>query len=84
MKNLFRDFVRGSGYLPGYGYHPGLAIVVWLIFLGVLAGLERGWIGALVGGSVMFAIFFPVYFIGCVERTREHSRWCARLSKEKQ
>lgn len=75
MKKLFRDFVRGTGY----GNDSAGPIVIWMIFLGVLAGMGRGsWVSALIGGAVMFAIFFPLYVIGCIEVARAYDAAVAR------
>lgn len=81
MKKLFRDFVRGSRGLPGYGNDLAGPIVIWMTFLGILAGMGRGdWVSALIGGAVMFAIFFPLYVSGCIGTTRAYD---AEVAKKK-
>lgn len=79
MKKLFRDFVRGARGLPGYGNDSAGAIVILMTFLGVLAGMGRGdWVSALIGGAVMFAIFFPLYVTGCIGVARDYDAAIAR------
>ena len=73
MKKLFRDFIRGAGYLSGYGDYPGTFILISVIFWGVVAGSMRGWWdNPVIGSSMMFVLFFPFYFIGCVRRARAY------------
>jgi hypothetical protein len=76
MNKLFKDMIRGMGYLPGYGYHPGTFVLVFLTISGGLAGIDRdpSFIGFLFGSAAMLTIFLPVYLHGAISRSRDYDR----------
>lgn len=39
MLNIIRRIIKGCGYLPGYGTHPGTSVVISLALIGALAGI---------------------------------------------
>jgi len=67
MIKLFRDVVRGLGYLPGYGEHPGL---LWAALFPVFGAAAAGWRGAV--GVALFT--WPLVLIGAVDRARSYDR----------
>lgn len=67
MRKLFKDFVRGAGYLPGYGEHPGTLLMLGLIAIGAYVG---SWVGF--AGSILF--YVPIWAYGCIERARDYDR----------
>lgn len=68
MKKVISRIIKGCGYVEGYGNHPGTAMVIFLIFVGAIAGLDRGVIGACIGASLMALVFGPMYLYGAYSR----------------
>lgn len=66
---------RGMGTLPGYGSHPGVPIVVWLIVgtFGALA-LHGGWTKAVVGAALQAGWAVPLLLVGAYQRATESER----------
>ena len=70
MKKTIHHIIRGFGYLPHCGYHPGLEVLfVFMLMGGVAAAPNGGWKGFLVGGSAMAAVFGPLAAYGAYERS---------------
>ena len=67
---FFRHIIRGCGYLPHCGEHPGTGFLIFLVFMGAAAGAKGGWFGALIGASVMFVAFGSIYLIGAYSRSK--------------
>lgn len=67
MRQMLRRVVRGMGYLPGFGSHPGTPVIFGIAMLGFFAG---GWIGS----AVMLGVFGPFYVLGAYERAVEYER----------
>lgn len=81
MLKFFRHVRRGSGYLEGYGEHPGTLYLFAFILMGGLAG-ARGGIWGFLGGAVVMAVFMlPMYIYGCVERSKGADRKQEQLMK---
>ena len=63
---------EGCSYLPGLGHHPGTWILVVLLFIGALAGSERGLYGMIFGTGVMLLTFGSTYLVGAYCRARDY------------
>lgn len=62
--------MRGCGYLPHVGSHPGTGVYLTLIAFGAMAGNNGGWIGAIIGGAVMAVGMGAIYFSGAYSRAK--------------
>lgn len=71
---IWQRTCRGCGYLEGYGHHPGIGSLVFLIFVGILAGSHRGWAGSAISALAMGTFFGSVFLIGAYERAKSHSK----------
>lgn len=69
-KKIFFYTWKGLGYLDGYGHHPGTEVLLFLIFLGAIAGSQEGITGIFIGAAIMFILFGGIYFYGAYERGR--------------
>ena len=79
---IIRHIIRGAGYLEGFGHHPGTGMLFLFIVMVGLAGAQRGGWSGFIGGCVFSSIFFlPMYFHGCIERSKESDRVQKRLMK---
>ena len=58
---MIKTILRGCGYTPQCGHHPGTLWLVYLTIIGIVAG---GWLG----GVAMLAMFGPLYLFGAYER----------------
>ncbi len=78
MLDILRKIVKGCGYLPGYGTHPGTIVVISLALIGALAGITSKspdkLYGALVGASFMSVFILPLYFYGAYERANDYEK----------
>lgn len=80
--NIFRHIIRGAGYLEGYGHHPGTGMLLLFIFIGGIAGAERGGWAGFFGGMAFSSVFFlPLYIWGCIDRSKDSDRAQKRLLK---
>ena len=61
--SLVKDIIRGAGYIPHLGYHPGTPLMVLFILIGTFGG-------GLMGAAMMATWSVPLWLIGCVERAR--------------
>lgn len=86
MRKTIRHIVRGFGYLPHCGRHPGLEVLLFFVLMGGVAGATNGgWEGFLVGGSVMAAVMGPLAAIGAYERSVLDEELTAKeLSQQKE
>ena len=70
MKKTIRHTIRGFGYLPHCGHHPGLEVLLIFLLMGGAAGATNGgWKGFLVGSSAMAAVMGPLAAIGAYDRS---------------
>lgn len=67
MRTL-RQVIRGCGTMPHVGNHPGTVWFAALVAVGALQGVNNGWIGAAIGGCLMFAAMGAIYFTGAYQR----------------
>ena len=82
MRKTLHHIIRGFGYLPHCGHHPGLEV---LLMGGVAGATNGGWEGFLVGGSVMAAVMGPLAAIGAYERSVLDEELTAKeLSQQKE
>ena len=58
---VMKATISGIGPVDGYGPHPGLAPLIMIFILGLVAG-------GLTGGLFMLLIFGPVFLLGAYER----------------
>jgi len=65
VRDIVRDTLRGCGYLPGYGEHPGTLILLLLVAYGALAGGAGG-------AAIMAGICVPAYLVGAHDRGRRY------------
>lgn len=64
--------IRGLGILPGYGPHPGIPMVIFLVVMGALAASMRGGLlGAIVGAVGMASWSVPLLLAGAYSRAKE-------------
>ncbi len=64
--------IRGLGTLPGYGPHPGVSTVVFLVVMGALAASIRGgWRGAIIGAVGMASWSVPLLLASAYVRAKE-------------
>lgn len=76
--NAVRQIIRGCGYLPHVGEHPGTGMIVLFVIMGAVAGLHAGWRGALGGALLMGAVFGPMYLYGAWDRANISDRITAK------
>ena len=70
MRKAIYHTIRGFGYLPHCGHHPGLEVLLIFLLMGGAAGaINGGWKGFLVGSSAMAAAMGPLAAIGAYERS---------------
>lgn len=69
--SVLRLVLRGCGYIPGYGRHPGTSFLWMMVGMGALAGLGRGLSYSIVGALVMLAVFGPMYLCGAYGRAKD-------------
>ena len=69
---VIKQIIRGCGYLPGVGEHPGTMWMVAFILMGGMAGVMNKNFDILigiVGGMVFMGIFIiPIYLYGAYDR----------------
>lgn len=71
MRQFIKDAIRGSGWLPHVGSHPGTGIVLALVLLTAAAGASAsGFIGLLGGAAIGLLFYGPIYLIGAADRAR--------------
>ena len=67
--NIFKKMYKGSGYLEGYGDHPGKEMLIMFCLMGGLAGVGRGGLNGFIGGFIIMLVPMGLFFlIGCVHR----------------
>ena len=70
MMKVIYQTIRGFGYLPHCGHHPGLEVLLIFLLMGGAAGaINGGWKGFLVGSSAMAAVMGPLAAIGAYDRS---------------
>lgn len=66
---MFKNFMKGCGYVPGYGHHPGTGFLVFLLVAGAVVGSERGsLLSTAVGFGAVLIVFGPIYVLGAISR----------------
>lgn len=81
MFKLFRHIYRGAGYLEGYGHHPGTGIFLLFTVVMGLSVADRGFTAFLIGSAFGFITMFPLYAMGCIDRSKDSDRAQARLMR---
>ena len=61
--------MRGCGYLPHVGEHPGTFPLTIFFFIGIYAGITKGWIGW-IAAIILIAIILPIYLYGSYDRAQ--------------
>ena len=76
MIKFFKRIWRGSGYLEGYGHHPGWATFGIYILAAGLAGIKNGGLtDGFFGGCVIGLVALgPFFILGCWSRAVEYER----------
>lgn len=70
-----RHVIRGCGFVPGYGNHPGTATLGLFVAMGGGVGASRGDLGIALGGALlMLVVFGPMYLYGAYDRSRSAER----------
>lgn len=68
--------MKGCGYLPGYGWHPGTSVAISLVIIGALAGVTSKSpdkiYRAFLGAGFMSVYILPLYFYGAYERAKDY------------
>lgn len=79
-----RQILRGAGYLPHAGSHPGWPFLLVMIAAGCAAGAQGSGttIGAAVGAVLMTLIIGPMFAIGCVGRANLNDRIESKQQRE--
>lgn len=78
MKAVLRRIIRGCGYLPTCGDHPGTGYLFLIVCMGAFAGAKKGTLGAFVGAGVMLVCLGIPYLIGAHDRGAIQEREDAR------
>lgn len=74
MKHV-KQAIRGTGYLPHVGAHPGTEIVILLILLtAFVSAAHAGVLGFIAGFFFSAVIYGPIYLIGAYDRARLSDR----------
>jgi len=72
MIRIIKQIIRGCGYLPGVGEHPGTMWLIVFILMGGMAGaMNQNYnvLNGIVGGSIFMGIFIlPFYLYGAYDR----------------
>lgn len=80
--STIKKIIRGAGYLPHVGSHPGTGFLLAMILMCAGSGAQRGGLlGFLMGLAFGTLVFFPIYAYGCVDRVDCSERWSAKRSK---
>ena len=76
MLKIIQRTIRGCGYLPTCGEHPGTTFLFVFILMGALAGgTNGGWKGSFFGAGMMTAFVAPLYLMGSYDRAVEEERY---------
>lgn len=76
---LLNKIIRGAGYLPHVGSHPGIFVTVVMILATGAAGISHGGLLGFVMGSLFGAVMIlPMFIAGCVSRANLSDRLCAK------
>ena len=79
MIKTIKRTIRGCGYLPTCGEHPGTALLFCFILMGAIAGSHNGWKGAAFGASAMTLFAAPSYLIGAYYRSVDEERYAKKF-----
>lgn len=72
---LLKHCIRGCRDLPGYGPHPGTAILFVITLVGGIAGVDKGGLNGFIFGSLFaFLMTAPLYLHGAYERSKLYER----------
>lgn len=75
MMKRIKQTVRGCGYLPHCGEHPGTGVLFILVLGGAaVAGKAGGLGGVVLGAAVMLLVYGPLYLYGAYTRAVENDR----------
>ena len=84
-RNFINHIVRGCGYLPGVGEHPGTGFIVFLILLGGVACIKAGgFTGFMFGSGLMAITMLPFHFYGAYERSKTSDQLLANENSQNQ
>jgi hypothetical protein len=74
MKTI-RRIIKGCGYLPDMGEHPGTVWLIMFVLMGGMAGAERGGWKGFIGGCLFISVFMvPLYLSGAHGRAVDQER----------
>ncbi len=80
---FFKHIINGCKDLPGYGPHPGTAVLLIVILVGGLAGVDKGgWAGFIGGAAFSCIMTMPLYLHGAYSRGKLYEQSKVRLMKE--
>lgn len=68
--SLLGHIIRGCGYVPHCGNHPGTTIVLALLLISTIGGLDCVAVSSL--------MFLPLYFWGAYDRSVMSERLCLK------
>lgn len=71
---IVRQIIRGCGWLPHVGEHPGTIMLGAFVIAGALALADAGFIASLWGAGFMFVFFAPIYLWGAYDRANDSDR----------
>lgn len=75
QRSFLENGIRGLGYLPHVGPHPGMPIGIAMILVTGFAGLPHGGLPGFAGGlSIGLFVFGSILFLGAVDRARISNR----------
>lgn len=76
---LLNKIIRGAGYLPHVGSHPGTLILIIMLLAPGVTGIQNGGLlGFGLGVLLGAAVYVPIYAAGCVSRANLSDRLCAK------
>lgn len=80
---LLHKIIRGAGYLPHVGSHPGTLILILMILAPGAAGIQNGGLlGFGLGVLLGAVVYVPFYAAGCVSRSNLSDRICAKNASD--
>lgn len=78
MLSFINKTMKGCGYLPGYGWHPGNHFMAYMAAIGVVIGVTshspNKMYKALEGALFITVPLLPAYLYGAYERVTDYER----------
>ena len=74
LSTAIKHIIRGCGYIPRRGYHPGTKIFLFLTMMAGVIGLRGGVFRGLGGALVMLIIISPFYLYGAYRRSIDENK----------